>query len=245
MEAIPEAEGLPSYDSVTQTKTDPIQQHHILGPATLHVAGRFIHSSDPSAPPLYEFSHSIGFLSATDRSVSLQRLDHVVADGATQVHTRKRHLFDLKHPTKAEFPAFDFHAETASRRALCCLGIKPFHPARGLFSSLGNAKRKRYRVHRAVRGRDRRLEEQPDVVFSAAPSRDRGVGFEWSDGEGRLLAREVETNELMSLVVTAEMETETRDALVAAWMLRVWYELAQGNYRGNTWDDGEYLLNVT
>ncbi|KAI5457113.1 hypothetical protein BGZ63DRAFT_395452 [Mariannaea sp. PMI_226] len=232
---------LPSYESVTNIEESVEDQVH--GPVTLYVAGRFIHTNDHSSPPLYEFSHSIGFLSDADRTVSVHRIDQIVTSrqGRPVVQDRKRHLFDLKHPTKGEYANFKFQAEVASRRALCCLGISAFHPRRSLLSSLGNAKRKGYWVHRAVRGADRRLEEK-DVVFGAAPSRDRAVGFEWRDAEGELLAREVETNELMSLVVTAELTTATRDALVAAWMLRLWYELSQGNYRENKWDTAIRVL---
>ncbi|KAH6989311.1 hypothetical protein BKA56DRAFT_252351 [Ilyonectria sp. MPI-CAGE-AT-0026] len=232
---------LPSYDD--SANTEVIVENQILGPATLYIAGRFVHSSDPEAPPLYEFSHSVGFLRDTDRTVKVERIDQTVRDynGTPKVQTRNRHLFDLRHPTAGEFPTFEYHAESTSRRALCSLGITTFRPKSGLLASMGKSKGKGYRVHRAVRGADRRHEAR-ETMFTAAPSRDRAVGFEWSDAEGRLLAREVETDELMSLVVTAEMGAALRDALVAAWVLRVWWELAKGNYRSNRWEDTKRIL---
>lgn len=237
---VPET-GLPSYDE-SANKEDVIE-NQILGPATLHIAGRFVHSSDPEAPPLYEFSHSVGFLRDTDRTVKFERVDHLVKtlNGAPKRQARNRHLFDLRHPTPGEWPTFEFHAESTSRRAVCSMGIKTFQSKSRLLASMSKGKGKGFRVHRAVRGADRRHEER-EVMFTAVPPRDRAVGFEWSDGEGRLLAREVETDELMSLVVTAEMGMALRDALVAAWLLRVWWELAKGNYRSNRWEHGESLL---
>ncbi|KAK7415141.1 hypothetical protein QQX98_006085 [Neonectria punicea] len=229
---------LPSYnDSANNTVT---VDNQILGPGTLYIAGRFVHSNDPQAPPLYEFSHSVGFLRDTDRSVKLERVDHTVRDhdGTPQVQSRNRHLFDLKHPTAGEWPTFEYHAESTSRRALCSLGISTFRPKSRLLGGIGKAKG--FQVHRAVRGADRRHEAR-EVMFTAAPARGSAVGFEWSDAGGRLLAREVETDDLMSLVVTAEMGAALRDALVAAWVMRVWWELAKGNYRTNRWDDGECL----
>ncbi|KAF7541734.1 hypothetical protein G7Z17_g11902 [Cylindrodendrum hubeiense] len=233
---------LPSYhDSANNEVTIDKQT---LGPATLYIAGRFVHSSDPEAPPLYEFSHSVGFLRDSDRTVKVERVDQIVRDhnGTPRVQTRNRHLFDLRHPTAGEFPTFEYHAESTSRRALCSLGIATFRSKSGLLARVGKTKGKGYRVHRAVRGADRRHEAR-EVIFTAAPSRDRAVGFEWSDGEGHLLAREVETDELMSLVVTAEMGAPLRDALVAAWVLRVWWELAKGNYQSNRWEHSECWLD--
>ncbi|KAF7554906.1 hypothetical protein G7046_g6691 [Stylonectria norvegica] len=224
----------PSYDDSNEAN------EQILGPATLYVAGRFIHSSsgDPTAAPLYELSHSVGFLRDTDRSVQVERLDYIVknTDGVPHLSTRKRHIFDLKHPTSATDPGFEYHAEAASRRSLCSFGISTFRPHK---LRPGRA----YRVHRAVGRTDLRYAPQ-ELLFAAAAPRDRAVGYEWSDAQGRLLAREVETDELMSLVVTAEMSVAMRDALVAAWMVRVWSELAKGNYRENKWDEGESKVEL-
>ncbi|KAF5010414.1 hypothetical protein FDECE_3429 [Fusarium decemcellulare] len=219
---------LPSYETITNTTSGTTANppaKEILGPATLYIAGRFIYSTDPQAPPLYEFSHSIGYLHDTDRSVKVERVDSIVktSAGTPQVVLRNRHLFDLKHPTAAEFPNFAYHAEAASRRSLCSLGASHFRTGRLLSNGKG------YRFERAVRGSDRKFEAQ-DVLFEASPSREKAVGYEWRDAQGRLIAREVEDEMAsMSLVVTAEMGYQLRDALVAAWIIRIWWELSKGS----------------
>ncbi|KND91717.1 hypothetical protein TOPH_03669 [Tolypocladium ophioglossoides CBS 100239] len=202
-----------------------------LPPATLYVAGRFVHSDDPQAPPLYELSHSVGFLSDNDRVVRLERLDYTVRQyqGTPQVSTRARHVYDLTHPTLATSPTFAYHAEATSRRSLCSFGMESFR-ARTLSSAKG------YRVHRAARGPDHRLVGREEL-FTAVPARDEAVVFEWYDARGGLLARETDNGELLSLLVSAEMGPRERDALVAAWILRVWWEMARDKGLGR-WDDG-------
>ncbi|PNY26420.1 Uncharacterized protein TCAP_03651 [Tolypocladium capitatum] len=202
-----------------------------LPPATLYVAGRFVHSNDPHAPPLYELSHSVGFLSDNDRVVRLERLDHTVRQhhGAPQVSARTRHVYDLTHPTLATSPTFAYHAEATSRRSLCSFGIESFR-ARTLSSA------RWYRVHRAARGPDHQLVGR-EGLFTAVPARDAAVAFEWYDARGGLLARETDNDELLSLLVSAEMGPRERDALVAAWILRVWWEMARDGGLGKRWDD--------
>ncbi|KAF4997160.1 hypothetical protein FGRMN_4054 [Fusarium graminum] len=221
---------LPSYNTLlsaptpAHAATTPTNKS-ILGPATLYIAGRFIYSADPQAPPLYEFSHSIGYLHDNDRTVKVERVDTVVktSTGSPQAVPKNRHLFDLKHPTAAEFPTFPYHAEVATRRALCSFGVSYFRSGSLLRQTKG------YRFDRAVKGADRKLEPQ-DVLFEACSSRSKGVGYEWRDCQGEIIAREVEDEQaIMSLVITAEMSVELRDALVAAWILRIWWELSKGN----------------
>ncbi|KAL4732410.1 hypothetical protein ACLX1H_001426 [Fusarium chlamydosporum] len=220
---------LPSYDTLisapppaTTAGNNPTAKL-ILGPATLYISGRFIYSTDPQAPPLYEFSHSIGYLHDNDRSVKVERVDSVVKNSAGLPHVvlKNRHLFDLKHPTAAEFPTFPYHAEAATRRALCSLGASYFRSGNLLRQKKG------FRFDRAVKGAERKLEPQ-GMLYEAYSSRSKGVGYEWRDSQGELIAREVEDEQAsMSLVITAEMSVELRDALVAAWILRIWWELSK------------------
>lgn len=218
---------LPSYETITNTtstRTVPPTKD-TLGPATIYISGRFIYSTDPQAPPLYEFSHSIGYLHENDRSVKVERVDQVVktSAGTPQVVPRNRHLFDLKHPTAAEFPNFAYHAEAATRRVLCSFGASTFRAGGILRHGKG------YRFERAVKGADRKLEAQ-DALFEVNPSRDKAVGYEWRDARGELIAREVKDEmSSMSLVISAEMSADMRDALVAAWIIRIWWELSNGN----------------
>lgn len=201
----------------------------LLKPTTLYVAERFIHTADPQAPPAYEFSHSVNFLSNTDRKVTVERLDYSVrtVNGGPALSTRKRTLFDLTHRTPGEMPNFAFQAESKSRTTAGSMGIE--QRREGFRRRLG------YRVCRAAWGADRRLADAGTTLYTAsAPSGggggDGAVSWEWSDEKEQLLAREVTNDMLASLVITAEMSQAQRDALVAAWIMRLWWDLADGKY---------------
>lgn len=221
MATVHSGEALPSYDTLITTDTNP----EIVQPTTLHIASRFIHSSDQHAPPLYEFSHSLGFLRDTDRKVEMSRLDNVVRNtgGIPAITTRSRILFDLAHRTAAEMPVFPFQAEAKSRRiTLGSLGIEKVHRL---------TRKSGYRICRAQYRSGRLVAaEEPSPLFIAMPPTGEGGGvlWEWSDESGNILAREVLNGELLNLVVTAEMSTSMRDALVAGWIMRLWWELAEG-----------------
>ncbi|KAL7902650.1 hypothetical protein HDV63DRAFT_25054 [Trichoderma sp. SZMC 28014] len=199
----------------------PSELEEVLSPTTLYVAGRFIHSAGPPAPPLYELSHSVDFLKDTDRNVRIERLDYSVKrrDGEAQIAARRRHIYDLKHPVRVTCPTFPYHAEPTSRRSLCTFGLESFRPKK-LSSTRG------YRIRRATHSLDHQLVRR-NVLFSAIPARDKAVRYEWSDAEGQLVAREVDMSDLMTLVISAMMSTGERDALVSAWLSRIWAELAR------------------
>ncbi|PTB67609.1 hypothetical protein BBK36DRAFT_1094560, partial [Trichoderma citrinoviride] len=193
----------------------------VLSPTTFYVAGRFIHSADAGAPPLYELSHSVGFLKDADRNVRVERLEYSIKrrDGVAQLAARKRHIYDLKHPVGVTGPTFAYHAEPTSRQSLYAFGLESFRPRR-LSSAKG------YRILRATHSQEHRLVRR-DVLFSALPVKDHSVRYEWSDAGGQLVAREVDIDGLMTMVVSATMSAGQRDVLISAWMSRIWAELAK------------------
>lgn len=214
----------PSYNT-------PDSPPSIVQPATLYAAERFIHSSDPNAPPVYELSHSVGFLSDSDHTVRFERLEHAVKttrDGRPQVTTRNRHIYDLRHPTTGEMMNFDYQCESVSRESLGSFGLISFR--KHVFGTKG------FRFHRAARGERGRLESR-SLLFTAEASKAKNVGFEWKDENNQMLAREIIEDDLMRLVVGTEMSVGLRDALVSAWILRIWSELSSN--KGATGMPGE------
>ena len=264
-----ENDTIPSSGSTTTTPTSTStsatgkpSSRTRLPPTTLHVAGRFIHHGDPQAPPLYELSHSVGFLKDSDRTVRLERLDYSVRDqknkndnsrnssaGEPRVVARRHQLFDLKHPTAATGPTFEYHGQATSRRAACSFGVTSARAHRGLLLA---SSARTYRVHRATQAPDRRMVQRGLMFAAAPPSGGSGGGgggdgaavvvMEWRDAAegGQLVAREVCDGPLRSLVVGVEMEAGERDVLVAAWITRVWWELAREGTKGKILEDGEY-----
>lgn len=210
----------PSYDS----KPAP-PPSDLLPPSTLYIAERFIHPSDPQSPPLYELSHSVGFLKDSDRKVTFERLDYTVrtTSSTPSIATRKKQLYELCHRTFGELPNFDYQAEATSRAALCSMGIEKRKKRFSFSGHVGG-----YQVLRARWGEDRRLTGGEALFTAVLPSNAKNVevSWEWNNAEDVLVAREIEREGLLSLVVTAEMAREERDALAAAWVMRLWWDLA-------------------
>ncbi|OAA33600.1 hypothetical protein AAL_01065 [Moelleriella libera RCEF 2490] len=229
----------------------------LLPPATFFIAQNVVYSdqlgssgsgsgsgSTPSA--VFELSQQPFELRDTTRTVSMDRLDralkvhHSGEDGDLH-HTitiQKRHMWDLKHPAALTGPVFLYHADAASKHALCSFGMSTFRP-RLLSTRLG------YRVHRMVKHPlEKHVLLPRGLLFEAQPAprrRSRSadgntVTFEWCDSSsssssssgaaelgGQLLARELPGPRLF---VTKEMDGKKREALVAAWVLRLWWERA-------------------
>ncbi|KAF6520093.1 hypothetical protein HZS61_016510 [Fusarium oxysporum f. sp. conglutinans] len=171
---------LPSYDTTaapnyTTPTTITRPKDSILGPATLFIAGRFIYSTDPQDPPLYEFSHDVSYLHDSDRNVKVERIDPVTktSAGLPQVVLKNRHLFDLKHPTAAEFPSFPYHAEATSQRALTSFGVSCFRSGNILRQLKG------FRFERMVRGPGRKF--RADGVLRDDPGTSRCARYRVGD----------------------------------------------------------------
>ena len=234
-------EELPTYADSTETNTSPADIS--VAPDTFYAAERFIYDSQPTGLPVYELSHSLGFLNDYDRTVRFQRLDRQVkhsAGSAPQVTTRQRCLYELKHPAPGTFPTVPFHAEPGSRQALCKFGLETCRAKGRLFT-------KGFRICRATRPGKSVDDEKSsrslltrrdgrgvtnalalgDELFTAVPTKDKS-GYEWFDANGSLVAREGRKDQqLLCLSVVIEMSILNRDALMASWILRVWYDLAQ------------------
>ncbi|QPH05350.1 hypothetical protein C2857_003093 [Epichloe festucae Fl1] len=213
----------PSYDDVANPTIDD-DDSRPLTPATFHILGSFIYSDrNPTGEPLYELSHQIDHLRDTTRSMSINRLDSTsrVQNGTSRMVTRKRHIYDLKHPGILTGPLFLYHADSVSRYSLCSFGVCTVRKRR-LFSSAHG-----FQVHRAVKDAHRDVVPRGHL-FSVASTRRGKVRFEWSDPGGEIIARELDSPlEKHSLFITMEMNEMARDALVTAWVLRVWWQIAR------------------
>ena len=228
MDPIDAAASPPPYEA------PPEYAELLLPPETLSLRGRFIYRGDEDTGlPLYELSHHLNSLKDSDKKVILQKLEtttRVDSYGCQRTKTRTRPLFELHH-FSSPFdhllaPDVSFWAESQTRRL--ALGDMVLQPSKG--NALSRRPKYRFTRHKASQDRKSQFESEPALfVAQAAPRKKPNVAWEWSDGKGTLLAREVVTSagdeddaQKRCLVVTTEMDGRTRDALVAAWYMRIW-----------------------
>ncbi|KAK2594519.1 hypothetical protein QQS21_007800 [Conoideocrella luteorostrata] len=208
----------PSYDEVVANDAPDDFLH---SPATFHLTGRLIYSDKNATEPLYELSQDIAFVRDSTQTVSIERTDFklkVSDNGMSHMATLRRPIYALKHPPVYWSPLFLYHADPASKLGLCAFGLSTFRPK--LLSLTPG-----FRVHRAARDVNEKI-VQREELFSAVPMKRGTVKFEWSDAEGRIIARELDRPDGYSLFITRAMNVKTRDALVSAWVLRLWWEVA-------------------
>lgn len=218
-----EGPGLPTYEESAAVNHRTVED--LLPPETLCISDRFIRSETTQGAPLYELSHHIDSLKESDRKVIMQKLEKRVYqnDGEPIVKTRNRALFHLIHPKPGEACHFLYQGESQSRQAIS-IGIER---ADSLLKQ-----GKKYRVTRARWGADRRLNKDgEDILFAAIAMKESDrVSWEWRNNDEEIVAREITEDGVLSLVVTAQMTTQARDALVASWYLRTWWARAEETY---------------
>lgn len=81
--------------------------------------------------------------------------------------------------------------------------------------------------------------EDVETTLFSAKMKWTGGGYRWTDARGMEVAFEGGKGEGSKLVVTAFMNQDMRDALVALWVLRLWYDTADSS---KAKADGEFTL---
>lgn len=207
-----------------------------LPPDTLRLAGRSIHSAtfrDADAPGLYELNHQIDFLRETDRLVQFTRIDYSVknrsrdAASVPEIVPHPRHIFDLERPQAIMQEAFPYYIKSVSRSGLGSIGLK--------FSKIGKSVCKAWRVGR--KASDKSVFEARELLFDVRPNNDV---LDWIDGQEVRIAVEYSQDNMYSLNILAPMDRAMRDALVAAWCVRLWNSLAVRFHKRETWNRGEH-----
>ncbi|GKT44611.1 uncharacterized protein ColSpa_04792 [Colletotrichum spaethianum] len=212
---------------------DVANVHESLPPDTLRLAGRFIHSAtsrDADAPGLYEINSQIDFLRETDRLVEFSRIDYSVrrrianAVSLPEIISHPRHVFNLERPTAIVQEAFLYYIKPVSRSGLGSIGLK--------FSKIGKSVCKAWRVGRKASNRNEY--EARELLFDVRHNNDV---LDWLDGQNTRIAVEYSKDNMHSLNILVPMDQAVRDALVAAWCVRLWNTLAVQFHKRRTWKD--------
>ena len=236
----------PSYEEACQ---DLEPTPNLLEPAVLLLGAtkKTIYAENDPSTPLYRMSRDVLAIPQQGSSVKFERVDggngYAYGNGhrnlglgklsdaqskdisrmGEQSESQSQHLFYLVHPENARYRK-DIPAQyyiTAKTRELT-LGNMRLDAGK---SVLGKVEFKAVVSEgRTMYDKDLFDEKGERVLFCAKPKWACGGRLKWVDGEGRELAVEEEKGEEPTLVVTERMEREVRDALVAAWVLKLWHD---------------------
>ncbi|KAL2837125.1 hypothetical protein BJY01DRAFT_221313 [Aspergillus pseudoustus] len=201
-----------------------------LPAVTVVLDGQAIRDEATSAP-LYQLSRSVTTLPRTppkNSSIIFERMENGIPEkvkSSETVQTRHRHLFYLAHPADAKYrtdiPGYyitcvdietvgNIHLETSKSRLQkteFSAQLSPRRTAshRPLFDEAG----------------------ETSTLFTARPGKWVSSRYIWTQKNGSQVAVEDGKGEEHKLVITSPMKQDVRDALVAVWMLRLWYETAE------------------
>ncbi|EMR63580.1 hypothetical protein UCREL1_9466 [Eutypa lata UCREL1] len=152
------------------------------------------------------------------------------AEATSPAQQQKRHLYYLAHPAGAQYqvdrPAYYVTSASPDNAALGNIGLET--------SKTGAFPKKmefRAMLSAGKTASDSPLfDERPQPLFDARPK--WTGGYAWVDAEDngrRQIAHEEDEKRggRHKLVVTAPLRREVRDALVAAWCLRLWHDTAE------------------
>ncbi|KAJ0419725.1 hypothetical protein BJY00DRAFT_285450 [Aspergillus carlsbadensis] len=221
----------PSYE---ETVAEGSRTPPTLQPVTLLLDGQCIRDVSTSNS-LYQISRSVTSLPKTPPKNSSIRFERVDTDSRVpekakgseshQSALQHRHLFYLAHPADAQYrtdiPGYyitsvntetvgNIHFDTSKSRLqktefTALLSAKRTASDQPLFDEAGRA----------------------STLFTARPAKWMSNRYTWTQEDGSQVAMEDVKGDEHNLVMTTPMTQETRDALVAVWMLRLWYETAE------------------
>jgi hypothetical protein len=132
---------------------------------------------------------------------------------------RSRHIYDLHHtPSLIRVPSTqyaEYFIEALAARRLGHLGFKTAHGVPKDWTALPVDMKGWSELH------------CPPFVADTAPVFEahyrKGV-CKWMDGNGHDVAIEYDSDQQYRLLITASLQRETRDALVALWCCRLWQQ---------------------
>lgn len=211
---------LPDYES---TIGKPPAYEEEVAPTTLIMNTDHISSN---GKPLYSISRSLTNIKQEPSSIRFERIEHVgpeKPDSSEPPNTFNTLLFYLVHPVNAQYqkdkPAYfatcdkelgigniivDFQKKALSKTEYKVL-LSPENSASSdpLFSST-------------------------PITALTAKTGFMGGKYSWIDSQGKVVAHEeLGSDKKQQLKITGTLKVELRDALVAAWCLKIWSDVAE------------------
>ncbi|KOS46769.1 hypothetical protein ACN38_g2243 [Penicillium nordicum] len=214
-------------------KTGGNTSTEILQPAVLFLSGQSVFTESTTATPLYQLNSDIRSISNKDSSVALERVEQDTSDSETEIEgvtpgtRRKRHLFYLAHPVNAQYRT-DIPAK--------------YYITSAVPETVGNIRLENSEARfqktsfKAMLSPKKTASDKPLfydgiqqlLLFDIQPNWNVGRNcYKWSDSNGRQVAVEEKEDGRYKLSVTSSMSQESRDALVATWLLRLWHDTAE------------------
>ncbi|KAE8418609.1 hypothetical protein BDV36DRAFT_282871 [Aspergillus pseudocaelatus] len=216
----------PPYSS-----TPHFPEQETLPPTTIILSNKSIHTETAPSTPLYQISQNISSLPQKFTSVKFERME---TDAPLKLESKspepqRKHIFYLAHPAHAQYRK-DVPAYYITSVSLGSLGNIRFEMSKSRFQKV---------EFKALLSPGKTMGDKPlfcedvETTLFSAKMKWTGGGYRWTDARGKEVAFEGGKGEGLKLVVTASMNQDMRDALVALW--KHGFRLGEDGNVGSHW----------
>ncbi|KAE8142857.1 hypothetical protein BDV38DRAFT_94483 [Aspergillus pseudotamarii] len=224
----------PPYSS-----TPNFPEQETLPPTTFILSNKSIHTETAPSTPLYQISQDISILPQKFTSVKFERIETIapLKPESQSPEPQRKHIFYLAHPAHAQYRK-DVPAYYITSVSLGSLGNIRFEMNKSRFQKV---------EFRALMSPGKTMADKPlfcddaETLLFSAKMKWTGGGYRWTDTWGQEVAFEGGKGEGLKLVITASMNQDMRDALVALWVLRAWSDTAESS---EAKADGELTFHI-
>ncbi|KAF7716867.1 Uncharacterized protein PECH_006950 [Penicillium ucsense] len=200
-------------------------------PLVLMLSGQSVFAESHDTAPLYEISSDVCSVSNKDASVRFERVEQSVQDETNgdklMPPPPRRHLFYLVHPYNAQY-----RTDIPAKYYITCVAPEMIGNVR-LEVAETRLRRTSFRAMLSAKrtASDNPLfhqDEEQSVLFNIRPiSQAAHCRYGWSDSNGSEVATEQRTDGIHKLALSGLLSQQLRDMIVAAWLLRLWYDTAE------------------
>ncbi|KAK2749346.1 hypothetical protein FQN55_003672 [Onygenales sp. PD_40] len=223
----------PRYEEVIGEEIIDEESDSDSTPIVLILSNKSIHIESAPERPLYRMNQSVTQLAYTGTSIKFERIEYnqpPEKPGSNQQPPieQSKHLYYIVHPENAQYrkdvPAAYYITSAATET-----------PGNIRFDTSSSSKRplQRKPEFKALLSAGKHMwndplfNEESQVPLFTVKQSWKGGGYKWATSDGRQVAIEDGKGEESRLIVSTPIQPEMRDALVAMWVLRVWYENAE------------------
>lgn len=204
---------------------DKVLSTETMEPVVLVLNDQMICADGAASRPLYQLGRIIASIKHTDSSVAFERVTenwNESDDDTPSSKPRHHHLFHLVHPVNAQYRSDvpGYYMTSASPEMVGNLKFETSKSKlrRADFTALLSANKSA--------SDDPLFDEHDQQPLFSAKATWNGR-YKWTDSERKPIAHEEEDGGQGKLLITQSMSRAKRDALVALWALRLWYDRSE------------------
>ncbi|KAI1480899.1 hypothetical protein F4774DRAFT_376386 [Daldinia eschscholtzii] len=199
----------------------------VLEPTALVLKDRYIAPETDPTNSLYEIGRDVTAIPLKATSVIFERIeDHRLSEVSlpTSTESQKKHLFYLAHPLGSQYrmdtPAYYLTSFSPNTLGNISLEISKSRLGKTEFKVLVSSGKTWSDTPLFV--------ENPQLLFNVRQKWAHARHI-WTDSSDEEVAYEDNKDNQHKLVVTTAMGRERRDALVAAWCLKLWHDTSESS----------------